>query len=123
MMDLNTLSHDLFVHGVLRIRLVPNSVCFWKEYCEAVVYGLFNYGPCGPQVLVYVCNCAYVHPVYIKLAHGLLFPLKILLVLLNEPFKNFSLSHCILSSTFAFDILSGYSSSAQFSCSVVSNSL
>ena len=88
MMDLNTLSHDLFVHGVLRIRLVPNSVCFWKEYCKAVVYGLFSYGPCGPQVLVYVCNCAYVHPVYIKLAHGLLFLLKILLVLLNEPFKN-----------------------------------
>ena len=34
-----------------------------------------------------------------------------------------SLSHCILSSTFAFDILSGYYSSVQFSCSVVSDSV
>lgn len=83
MTDLNTLSHDLCP------QCPENSACFGKECFEAVVYGLFIYGPCGPQVLVYVYNCAYVHPVYIKLAHGLLVPLKILLVLLNEPFKNY----------------------------------
>ena len=106
MMDLNTLSHDLSVYGVLKIHLVPDSACFWKECFEAVVYGLFTYGPCGPQVLVYVYNCAYVHPVYIKLAHGLLVPLKILLLLLNETFKNsfsfplhFVINFCLLISS------------------------